>query len=137
VFCLSALCSAESAEAQTGKVPVFFEVQANDPVGQQLSFTLKDKIRASATFSEAGREQDSVFIVSFVTLDPSSSNSGQDTIYAFDVLMENTKGLNYFVTQYVGICSIDRVPNCADNLYRYLGEELERLKQLSNQHPNS
>jgi hypothetical protein len=137
VFLLPLVASTGISCAQPAKIKIYFQTDASDVVGRQLVFMLKDKIRASATFTETLDENNSFFIVDMVTIDPSVSGDGLSTIYAFDILLENDKGFNYFLTQFVGVCGSQKVESCASDLYRYIGEELEKLNQITKNKSNT
>ena len=116
--------SVQAASAQT-KIPVSVAVTANDSVGRQLAFHLRDQIGRSGTFSLS---DEAVLKVVLVTLDPDKQDNRTIYNYTF-VLSGMSSGLDAYLTGGVGICGKSRVQECGLDVMTSLGEEVEVIRQ--------
>lgn len=122
------------ALSQPAKLAVYLEASAGDPVGNRLTFYLRDELGRSGFFAPAASADDANVKVTLVTMDPyasSSTDAGVNTIYSYTILIANPDGLDYYVTSYVGACST-APKSCAASLVGYLGEHIEDLRQRLN-----
>ncbi len=133
---LVALGRPNTSWAADNKIGVLITATAEDPVGRQLLFYLRDDVRGSATLREATNKNDALFTIAIVTMDPSSNRNGNSTVYSYSLLLANDNGLDHYYTSFVGICSAEVVPSCAQKLYGAIGQELEHLRQQL-QRPNT
>lgn len=127
-----ALSVATSAHSQTAKVTAYIDHSGNDPLGQQLSFFIKEQIRASATFSEASKYTDGGLQLHLITLDP-DHGSGYQTIYSATITVYNPDGYDYFITAFVGNCGTNKIRECAASLYGDMGAQLEEIRKALQQ----
>lgn len=115
------------AKAQVGKLPVEIEADANDPVGRQLTFYLRDTVGRSGTFQEVDSTYARGFKLSIVTLDPYKGESaGTTTIYSL-VILAKSDGSETYLTHYVGSCVTPQ--KCAGQIFGFLGDQTEQLRR--------
>lgn len=78
------------AESQQNKINVYVDHTGSDPVGQRLTFALREAVRASRGYELASAGLSFVH-VSLVTLDPDSSTSlvGNSTVVSVVITMQN------------------------------------------------
>lgn len=121
---------ATNATAQARKLAVAIDATADDPIGRQLVFYLRDTIGQSGIFTEVNDKYDKGFKLEIVTLDPLGDRQGAGTmtVYSMAILARNNGGWDYFLTNYVGICSVPKP--CAQRLFGALGEQAERIRAL-------
>ena len=129
ILLLTALQS-NLANAQT---QVWVDASAEDPVGRQLAFELREGIRRSAAMNLADRAQDGRIAVKLVTLDPDkSSGGGNRTIYSAVWTMQtfHQVPVEMFLANYVGLCGLQRTSSCAQGLVVITDEQVTDLRKM-------
>jgi len=94
-------------------VKIYVFASANDPVGSQLVYKIRENLRVSKTFELTLHENDSGFQIRIVTLDP--NDNGYQTVYSV-VWTAKTNDSFLYWDQLVGICGLNRVSQVADQI---------------------
>ncbi len=119
-----------TASSQTA---IWVHSTAEDTVGRQLAFELREAVRRSAAMSLADRSQDGRIYVRLVTMDPDSSSGGASrTIYSAVWTMQtfHDTPVEMFLTSYVGTCGRQRVASCAQGLAAITDEQVTDLRRM-------
>jgi len=108
------------AIAQTS-VGVHIASTANDSVGRQFVYELREKIRASHGLRLENRSVDAIIRLKIVTLDPISSglrgNIGDNTIYSIVFTFRPMdRDAEIYWGNFVGICGASKIESCARNI---------------------
>jgi hypothetical protein len=125
---LSALVVSSQTLAQT---PVYLQATSPDSVGRQLVFELREALRRSAGLSLAERNQDALFYMRLVTLDPNNgSTAGYSTVYSAVITFKtfHTPPVEMYLTNYVGTCGQSRIASCAQSLLAGIDEEAASVR---------
>ena len=73
------------------KAPVFVQHSGTDPVGERLSFAVREAIRASSGYELASQSAKSIYRINIVTIDPEhGALAGHATIASIAFTMKNT-----------------------------------------------
>jgi hypothetical protein len=100
------------------KVSIYLTTSTPDAVGQRVVYALRESIARSNRYSLAYRDDDSLFQFRVVTLDPTSQNTGQSTVYSI-VLTGSRIGepsIKVYLDNIVGVCGGNRVESCANSI---------------------
>lgn len=108
------LSSLSYAEGQTA---VYVSATADDSIGKQLVYKLRETLRASNGLKLVDDINDSLVRLKIVTLDPDSARSGNQTVYsAVWTLRQFDSESETYYTNYVGTCGANRTQSCATGL---------------------
>lgn len=118
--------------AQTTRVPIYVSVTANDSVGQQLVYEIREQLSASNQLSSTLTDSDSAFQIKAVTLDPYRSSDGgssSSTVYSLVLTMHdaNNRQLSIFVDEWVGTCPAVQVQSCAASIVANVGNDVQTV----------
>lgn len=111
---------------------IWVSATADDSVGRQLVFELKEGIRRSAAMRLVDRSQDAQVFIHLVTMDPDRpSGGGNRTIYSvvWTVQSFHANPLEVFLTTQVGICGYQRASACAGGLVATTDEQVSDLRR--------
>ena len=107
------LCAAPNARAQSSPLAVHLESSADDSVGRQLVYEVKEQLRSSNGLSFADIKSESIIRLKLVTLDP-DNGVGSRTIYSVVITMRPIdRDQDVYLTNLVGICGGAVVESCA------------------------
>lgn len=99
------------------QVPTVVKTTSEDGAGARLAFELKEAVLASKQFSSPSKDSDGRLQITLVTLDPSTGNSGQSTVYSVTHLWNNPAFPRpFYLSSSVGICRYAKTAECAQDL---------------------
>jgi len=111
----------ECAEAanKSQAIPLFIEATTDDSVGQEFLTALRDTIQTSPRYQLVLNTNQSFFQLKIVTLNPTNTPSPTSTIYSVVLtsFTPNDSSLNYYLTNWVGICGEASVSSCANQIF--------------------
>lgn len=107
---------------------VWVGATANDQVGRQLAFAVKEGIRRSAGLQLADRPDDARISINLVTLDP--DDRGVSTVYSAVYTVEtfHETPVTMYLTQFVGVCGSSKVQSCAQGLVAITDEQSTKVR---------
>src|ERR1700730_3531294 len=114
VVSISALV-AQPAQA-ADRTPVCIISTTEDTVGTTFVYLLKEQLLASQGYTVVPACTEAWFVIDILTMAPDGANAAVQTVSAISLLVENTKGLNYFVTEWVAIMGRDKLASQATML---------------------
>ena len=115
---LCAFCPAYAQKTTLPRTQVVFSCQCDDAVGQLYATDLRDLLATSPRYVQtdnavvtdsAGKVLHYRWHLQVLSMDPSESNSGQDSVISVAILLGNT----IFMTQDVQWCPIGQAEGCA------------------------
>lgn len=129
---LTAHLCAQDSNAQV-RIPVKFECNCTDEVGQLYATAFRDVLAksprfiADAGFQKGGGSSDGPpsILVNVVSLDP--FNQGQASALSIAFLLGNTT----YLTHIVRWCPKDRASSCAASTFAEMDDQVQRLLDLS------
>jgi hypothetical protein len=99
--------------AQNRQVPaVEIQAQAEDPVGSELAYSLREQVAASNLMRPSSGTE-SRYVIHLVTLD--SDGNGRSTEYSYAISYASKNG-DLYLGNSVGICGAARVAACATDV---------------------
>jgi hypothetical protein len=116
------------------KTKICLNATTKDTVGTTLAFTLKEQLLASQSYDLQIKCTDAVFVVNLTTIenDGGSTTSGLSTAAALTLAIENVKGFDYLVMQWVLTSGRDRVGNSATNMIAAIDKQIQDiLKEMA------
>jgi len=113
---LTTLFFSASAAGGESKAHIGVISTAEDTVGSQLVYKIKEGLRSSKGMTLASPDE-SVVQLRVITLDP-DDNTGRRTIYSvvWTVPQFTNKSAKLYWTSSVGICGANRISSCAESL---------------------
>jgi len=112
-------------------MPVEVEATADDPVGRQLVFRVKEAIRTSSSMELSFDESKARMQVHMVTLDQSRDSPGLSTAYSVVLTWNNPEQpFPFYLNQYTGYCGADRVKSCAEGIVANTSEASDAIIKL-------
>ena len=100
----------------------------DDPVGTQVVFKFKEAVRRSSRFKTVPTYDDATFSVSFVCLEPSETEKGSWSHFAFTITFFNPNWrYDYLIANAVNRCGADRVAICADSILAGLDSKFDEV----------
>lgn len=124
---LTALTLPAMCLAQQTSVYIQSSANANDNIGTQLAYHLRESIRSSRGLRLVDAENKSAIQVRLVTLNPDDNNSYQ-TVYSA-VITTGFESLKYYLTNYVGVCGRNMTRSCAEGLTANVDETATDLRK--------
>lgn len=119
------------ARAETVKMPVHVETTAEDTIGRQLAYQLRESIRSSGGLELVDTKDDAIIRIKIVTLDPDTNGSGYRTIYSLVwTIKQLDSGADIFWNNSVGICGQSRVSSCASDMAARTDEISIQMKEI-------
>lgn len=110
------------------QVPVQVIETSEDPVGQRLTYNIKEEIRESQGLTIAHDLQSQRMQFRIVTLDQNPSLPGNSTVYSAVILWVNPNiALPVFLDQQVGYCGSIRVEECAESLVAVISKQSDQI----------
>ena len=118
--------------AEDLRISVHFKAQCDsDPVGQRVSFKVREGIRKSQSMKLEEKYIDSVMQVSILCSDPDTGSKGNWSNYATVITVMNTKGsLDFQVNNFIASCGTKRVDECAEGLVANIDESIIFVRKL-------
>ena len=111
-------------------MPVEVTSNAKDMVGSQLVYAVKENIRRSDSMKLTYSDKSYRLHVRFVTLDPSTNQSGYSTIYSLVITFDNPNSIPLYLTSEVGTCGANRVNECAGSLVADISQESDAVIKI-------
>lgn len=111
---------------------VHISATAEDLIGKQLVYHLREAIRVSNGIKLVDDIDDSFVRLNIVTIDPDSSHSGgYKTVYsAVWTVRQFDRNTNIYITNYVGICGANRTGSCAITLVSQTDEIANDVRRI-------
>ncbi len=136
-----ALMPSARVAAQQRKFYVYVNATAQDGLGQQLVYQLREKIEASSHLAEADSEDNSLFQLHVVTLDPGPSNPYGQQATVYSVVLSGTQldgnPGKLLLDQWVGTCGNERITECASSIIASADNDMTPIVQtLRSQSPS-
>lgn len=118
-----------------GQTAIHVTATAEDPIGKQLVYQLREALRASRGMRLVDDMNDSFVRIKIVTLDPDSRNGGgYQTVYsAVWTVRQFDRDAEIYWTNYVGTCGVNRVQSCATNLVSQTDEIATDVRRILNE----
>lgn len=109
---------------------VFVTVTAEDGLGEQLGYQIKENIRSSRGMNLVGSDEDAAVSLRITTLDPNDDRT--QTIYSIVWTVSTTygKGAYFYWTSTVGICGQSRIKLCADRVTAKTDTVITELQEV-------
>ena len=128
------------AIAQQQKFYVYVNATAQDGLGQQLIYELREKIGASSHLAEADSQEKSLFQLHVVTLDPGSPNPYGQQVTVYSVVLSGSQldgsPGKLLLDQWVGTCGNQRISECASTIIASADNDMTPIVQtLRSQSP--
>lgn len=113
-------------------MPVEVDATADDPVGRQLVFHVKENIRTSSSMKLSFDGSKARLQVHILTLDQSRDSPGISTAYSVVITWKiPDQPFPLYLTQYTGYCGADRVRSCAEGIVANTSEASDAfIKEL-------
>lgn len=116
------------SHAALAAMPVEVAATANDSVGSQLVYQVKEGLRRSSSLELTLNDSVGRLQARIVTLDQDPSNLGNSTVYSVVLNLVNPKQpFPFYLTQYTGYCGSTVVRSCADTLVSKISEESDSI----------
>ena len=104
---------------------------ADDPVGRQLVYAVKEKIRQSSSMEITFDSTETRMQTYMVTMDQYRDNPGVSTVYSVVVTWNNPEQpFPFFLTQYTGYCGASKVESCAADVVAGVSEQSDSVIRL-------
>jgi len=106
-----------SALAQNDVIPVYVRsLCSDDPVGNRISFKVREGVRKSSAMRLVESPEDAVFKMSLKCIEP-KHNEGYASDFSYTLTATNLDGYYDYAIKYgVRSCGSSRVDECADGL---------------------
>jgi hypothetical protein len=131
-FLVALLFSSSQVHAE-GRWTINFDATTEDRVGQQLASELRNKLATSPRYGFRTGEEDSMFSLKMVTLDPfdGRQNPQSATVYSCVMLISDPKhpAMWHYVSQLVGICLGQAMANCVSTIYSEMDTSFAPITQ--------
>ncbi|WP_137718682.1 hypothetical protein [Methylobacillus flagellatus] len=126
---LSSLCHAD------GQAAIHVTATADDSIGKQLVYQLREALRASRGMRLVDDMNDSFVRIKIVTLDPDSGRGGgYQTVYsAVWTVRQFDRDSEIYWTNYVGTCGASRTQSCATSLASQTDEVATDVRRILNE----
>lgn len=119
LFALSSLTlTFNPVQAEILRFNVYLQTNADDNIGRQLAYQVREKLNKSSTLSLIDDNKKSSIQVKIVTMSPQNdSNNSISTIYSEVILIkfENESYARYD-SSFVGTCGKNVIASCADTI---------------------
>ena len=132
-FSFALLISPALGQEQPARASVYIHSSADDSIGRDLAYKIRETVRRSAGMTLADRANDARFILRLVTLDPDSKNSpGISTVYSAVYTMQtfHDSPVEMYLTNVVGTCGRSRVDFCARSITAEIDEQAINLRRM-------
>jgi len=117
--------------AARAAMPVEIVSTADDPVGSQLVYSVKEKIRQSSSLELSLDDPAVRMQAQIVTLERDPSNPGVATVYSVVLTWDNTEQpFPFYLTQYTGYCGSSSVNSCASTIVAKISETSDAVIRL-------
>lgn len=119
--------------AQPAKVPVFVDALADDRVGKRLAYEVREGVRRSSSLSLTDIEDDAMYTLRLVTIDPEDPPRGNSTVYSLVLTMrqrEELMTIDAYIDNNVGVCGAQRVGSYAAGMVADLDEVAVRHRAV-------
>lgn len=130
-FALAVSCSTHAQQAQSA---VYILATADDPVGRQIVYEMRELVRRSAGLRLADLASEARFTVRLVTLDPdeNTASSGISTVYSAVYTMRtlHETPVDMYLDNRVGTCGRNRVESCAKRMVAAIDEQAVQFRAL-------
>ena len=133
VFFFALLISPTMAQEQPARTSVYVQSTADDSIGRDLAYKIRETVRRSAGMTLADRANDARFILRLVTLDSDSKHSpGISTVYSAVYTMQtfHDSPVEMYLTSVVGTCGRSRVDSCARSITAEIDEQAINLRRM-------
>lgn len=103
---------------------IYIDATSKDSVGLQLVSELREKVSQSSQHKLVYSKDDAGFVIEIVTMENAPNAS---TMYSAVLTMtpfDGKGGFDYFMTNSVGVCGLDRVKSCASGIYSASDERI-------------
>lgn len=112
-------------------MPVEIVTTANDPVGSQLVYAIKEKIRQSSSLELSLDSSVLRMQAQIVTLDQYPQSPGISTVYSVVLTWNNPEQpLPFYLTQYTGYCGSQAVDSCADTVVAKISDQSDQILRM-------
>jgi hypothetical protein len=109
-------------------MPVEVAATANDSVGSQLVYQVKEGLRRSTSLELILNDSAVRLQARIVTLDQDPGNPGNATVYSVVLNWVNPKQpFPFYLTQYTGYCGSTVVRSCAETIVSKISEESDSI----------
>lgn len=119
IFVFFIFLECAQAADKTQAISLFIDATTEDLVGQEFLTSLRDTIQSSPRYQVVLNNNQSFFQLKIVTLNPSNTTSQTSTIYSVVLtsFVPNASSLNYYMSNWVGICAEEKVSFCAHQIF--------------------